>query len=441
VTATAARRLGGVTAIAAVAAAVLVVVLVAGGPDRSGARPPARAVVASACSPVTYAGDGRPSALIVLSTVLQGGFADHGIQAAQAVKLVLAGHGWRAGVHTVGVQVCDEVPYGSEESDPGTCARIARALAPNRAVLGVIGPWSSSCAPMLSILNRSPGPVAMISASATYVGLTRAGPGVPAGDPARYRPSGRRNFARVVPADDVQAAAGVLYARRLGTHRLFVLDDGTVYGRGLAADARAATQRAGIALAGATGWRASAPGYQALAERVRSAHADAVYLAGLATSHGARLIVDLRRALGAQLPIVAPDGFAAPGYLIERAGSAAEGVVFTIATLPSDKLAATGRRFATDFERRFGAAPCCYAVQTAQAAEILLDAIAASDGSRTAVTGNVLRTHVTGGQLGNFRFDAAGDTTGNTIGVYRITGGRGRFQTAVVPPATLLGRR
>jgi branched-chain amino acid transport system substrate-binding protein len=441
VTASAARRLGGVAAIAAVLASVVAVIVLVRNDDPVSARAPARPVVTPACSPVTYAGNGRPSALIVLSTLLQGGFAAHGIQAAQSVKLVLAKRNWRAGPHTVGVQVCDEIPYGSESSDPRTCARSARALAANPAVLGVIGPWSSSCGAMISILNRARGPVSMISPSATYVGLTRPGPGVVAGDPARFQPSGRRNFARVVPADDVQGAAGVLYARRLGARRMFVLHDDGDFGRGLAADVQAASARAGFGLAGAAPWRPSARSYRALARRVRRARADAVYLAGLAANHGARLIADLRRELGASYPIIAPDGFANPGYLIERAGSAAEGVVFTIATLPSDKLAPTGRRFAADFERRFGAAPCCFAVQAAQATEILLDAIAASDGSRTAVTRNVLRTRVRNGQLGSFRFDAAGDTTGTTIAVYRITGGRGRFQMALTPAATLLGRR
>jgi branched-chain amino acid transport system substrate-binding protein len=440
VTAPAARRLG-VAAIAAAGAAIVAVVLLVGHENRSHAGSPAREVDSPACSPMTYAGDGRPSALVVLTTALQGAFADHGIQAAQAVKLVLARRGWRAGPHTVGLQVCDEVPYGSDDSDPARCVRIARALASNQAVLGVIGPWSSTCAPMLAVLNRARGPVSVISASATYVGLTRAGPGVPAGDPARYHPTGRRNFARVVPADDVQAAAGVVYARRLGAHRLFVLDDGSVYGRGLAASVQVATDVAGLDVAGAAAWRASAHDYDALARRVRRADADAVYMAGLVDNHGPQLIVDLRRALGADVPFLGPDGFAAPGYLVEQAGSAAEGFVFTIATLPTDKLPPTGRRFATDFERRFGAFPCCFAVQNAQAMEILLDAIAASDGSRAAVTRNVFRTQVRDGQLGDFRFDAAGDTTASSMGIYRITGGRDRFQTVVAPPAALLARR
>ncbi|WP_028060317.1 type 1 periplasmic-binding domain-containing protein [Candidatus Solirubrobacter pratensis] len=142
------------------------------------------------------------------------------------------------------------------------------------------------------------------------------------------------------------------------------------------------------------GWRAEARGYAALARRVRDARAGAVYLAGLASNHGPRLLADLRRTLSSHVPIIRPDGFAAPGYLIEGAGAAAEGFVFTIATLPSNKLPPAGHRFATEFDRRFGAFPCCVAMQSAQAMYLLLDAIAASDGSRADVTRHVLRSGI-----------------------------------------------
>jgi branched-chain amino acid transport system substrate-binding protein len=436
------RTLVVATAIAATAGGVAVASMAGGTEDRDrvAQRPPVRPLSEAACSPVTYSGAGRPSALIVLSTTLQGSFADHGIQAAQAVKLVLARRGWRAGTHAVGLQVCDEVPYGADGSDPRKCARTARAVAKNGGVLAVIGPWSSSCGPMLSILNRGSGPVAVVSPSATYLGLTRGGPGVARADPARYAPTGRRNFVRVVPADDVQAAAGVMHARDVGARRLFVLHDGGIYGRGLAGDARVAAERAGIDVVGFASWRADARGYAHQAEQVRQARADAVYLAGYGFSNGPRLIVDLRRRVGTKLLILAPDGFAAPGYLVAHAGAAADGVAFTIATVPATALPTGGRRFADDFERRFGAAPCCFAVHTAQATDVVLDAIAGSDGSRAQVTRNVLRTSVNDGQLGDFRFDAAGDTTRNTMGVFVIEGGRGRFVAALTPPSELLAR-
>lgn len=440
-TAPAAKRLL-LTAIATVGAAIVAIVVLAGGEKRSDARAPAREVVSPACSPMTYAGDGRASTSIVLTVPLQGYYADHGVQAAQAVKLVLANRDWRAGEQSVGLQVCDEISPGSDDSDPARCDRIARAVAPNRAVLGVIGPWSTTCATtMLPALNRAPGPVSVISVLASYVGLTRAGPGVAPGDPARFYPTGRRNFARVVPADDVQAAAGVSYAREQGARRLFVLHDDSTYGRGLAEGVHASTELARMEFAGSAAWHANAHDYRDLAERVRRAHADAVYLAGFIDSNSGRLIMDLRRELGPQLQLLGPDGFSDPPSLKQQAGSAAEDFVFTIATLPADKLPPAGRRFATEFERRFGALPCCISVAAAQATEIFLDAIAASDGSRADVTRSVLQARVTDGLLGTFRFDAAGDTTGNTIAVYRILGGRGRFQKAFNPPASLIARK
>jgi branched-chain amino acid transport system substrate-binding protein len=432
-------------AVAVVAIAVVAVVLVTSreGDDqtsRAVTRPPAEEIEDAACSPVTYAGDGRPTALIVLSTLLQGEFAPHGIQAAQAVKLVLAHRGWRAGAHAVGVQACDEVPYGSDESDPRKCARTARAAAENRAVLGVIGPWSSSCAPLVSLLNRAPGPVAVVSPSATYLGLTRAGPGVAPGDPERYGRSGHRSFVRVVPADDVQAAAAIAYAQRAGVRRLFVLDDGGIFGKGLAGAMRDSARRAGLAVVGGARWRPTAGDFSTQAEQVRRAGADAAYLAGYASGNSPKLIEELRRELGPDLLILGPDGFAAPDVLVREVGAAADRFVFTIATVPTRELPPGGRRFAAEFERRFGSAPCCFAVHAAQAMEVLLDAIARSDGTRTGVTRAVLGASVKGGELGDFRFDSAGDTTRNPMGVFEVRGGRSRFIATIEPPPELLPR-
>jgi branched-chain amino acid transport system substrate-binding protein len=433
-----------VAAVAALAVLVVAGVLVVGGDnDERGqgvSRSVAEPVRNAACSPVTYAGDGRPSGLIVLSTLLQGQYKPHGIQAAQAVKLVLAQRGWRAGSRAIGVQVCDEVPYGSDESDPRKCARTARAAAGNPSVLGVIGPWSSSCASLITILNRADGPVAVVSPSATYLGLTRAGPGVAPGEPDRYAASGQRSFARVVPADDVQGATAIAYAQRVGVRRLFVLDDGGIFGKGLAGTIRDSARRAGLAIVGGARWSPTARSYSSQSEQVRSVGADAAYLAGYASGNSPRLIADLRRALGEDALIFGPDGFAAPEVLVREIGAAADHFVFTIATLPTRALPPGGRRFAKEFESRFGAAPCCFAVQSAQAMEVLLDAIAASDGTRAGVTRAMFDIRVTGGELGDFRFDSAGDTTRNSMGIFEIRGGRRRFVATIEPPRELLPR-
>src|SRR6185312_7332224 len=154
--------------------------------------------------------------------------------------------GWKAGGYSVGTQSCDEASTG-EPSDPDKCAANARSFAANPSVLAVVGPSFSSCAAaMIPILNRAPGgPVPLISATNTYVGLTRGGPGVVKGHPGSLYPTGVRNYLRTVPPDDAQAAALVVAGQRAGVRRAFVLHDGEIYGDGLAGSFTAAARRSG----------------------------------------------------------------------------------------------------------------------------------------------------------------------------------------------------
>jgi branched-chain amino acid transport system substrate-binding protein len=404
---------------------------------------PARPVETTGCSPVSYGGEGRPDLLIAGSTVLQGQFVDHGVQIAQALKLVLAERDWKAGDYRIGLQLCDETTAKNDEADPGKCRRNARAFARNRSVIAVAGPWSSSCAvEMLPILNRAPaGPLAAISGSSTYLGLTRSGPGVGRAEPDRYFPSGERGFVRVVPADDAQGAAAALFAKQQGADTAFVLHDNQPFGVGVAEAFRVAADESGVRVSGTTRWDAKARDYRALAERIRRDRPDAVYLGGYVSSNGVRLIEDLREALGPETEIIGPDGFATPGLIVEGAGSDAENFTWTIAARPTDELPPEGRELAADFERRFSSRPCCFAVHYAQSASVILDAVADSDGTRAQVNENLFEASVEDGYLGDFKIDRYGDTTLNTNGVYRIEDGRLRFLTAITPPVELLARR
>jgi ABC-type branched-subunit amino acid transport system substrate-binding protein len=100
-------------------------------------------------------------------------------------------------------------------------------------------------------------------------------------------------------------------------------------------------------------------------------------------------------------------------------------------------LSAAGRRFARDV----GAtnAPHLGVLEAGQAAELVLDAIARSDGSRGSVLKELRASNVKSGILGSFRFDRNGDNTTASIPILRITGktppGSGlpiQFQGAVV---------
>jgi branched-chain amino acid transport system substrate-binding protein len=310
-------------------------------------------------------------------------------------------------------------------------------------VIAVVGPHTSGCAAeMLPVLNRAEaGPITAVSGSTTYLGLTRSGPGVGPGEPARYFPTGHRSFVRIVPADDVQAAAAVVYAQQQGVKRAFVLDDDEPYGTGLAEAFRIAANRRGIEVAGQAQWGPRDRSYRPLAKRIKASGADFVFLGGYITSNGPKLIKDLRTTLGPDVVIFGPDGFLQESAIVEGAGAAAEGFTATIAVLPVTKLPPAGRKFAADFQRRFGDDPCCFSVRVAQAEELVLDAVAASDGRRPKIAEHLLGRQIEDGLLGDFNIDPNGDTSETTIGVYRIENGRLKFVTQVAPPSDLLVRR
>jgi branched-chain amino acid transport system substrate-binding protein len=423
-------------------AAALLICACGGGERTSRELPPARAVDATGCSPITYGGKGRPELLLGVSTILAGQFREHGIQISQALRMVLGERGWHAGDFNVGLQICGETTPAGDAPDPKLCRRTARAFARNRSVVAVLGQHFSTCAVEgIPILNGAAGgPVPQVSVSATYLGLTRAGPGVARGDPARFYPSGTRSFARLVPPDDVSGAAAAMFAKQQGAGRVYALDDGQAFGFGVAEAFSEAARRIGLRVAGRGRWNPKAHDYLRLADRVRASGAEAVYLGGYVFSNGPRLIKDLRAALGPRAQLMGPDAFNDLDALVEGAGAAAEGFAPLIAVLPNDHLPEPGREFAARFDKRFGSRPCCFSVHAAQAARMMLDAIAASDGSRRQVLDHLFHAPVDDGYVGNFRIDRYGDTTLRTMGVYEVQDGRLRFQTAITPPADLLAR-
>jgi branched-chain amino acid transport system substrate-binding protein len=394
-----------------------------------------------ACSEVHFRAGKVPRLVIVSTLPFQGVLKGEALQTSQAIQLVLERAGYRAGPYTVGYQACDDSTARAGSSVPERCAANARAFARAPSVIGVIGPTYSSCAAsLLPVINgMTKGALAVISPSNTYVGLTHGGAGAAPGDPARYFPSRRRDYVRMAVADDAQGAANAVLARRLGARRAYVLDDGSLYGKGLAGVFRRAAAATGIEVAGGRTWDPAARGYAALAGMIDRAGADAVFLAGTQANNGARLVRDLRARLGRRVHLLGSEGMGPPAALVQRAGRAAEGVTLTKPDVPRALLTPAGRRLSDAIRERTGADPCCYTIHAAQATQVLLAAIGRSNGTRSSVTAGLLRTRVRGGLFGSFSFDRNGDTTLRRIFAYRIHGGQLAFTAVIAPPAGSLG--
>ena len=169
---------------------------------------------------------------------------------------------------------------------------------------------------------------------------------------------------------------------------------------------------------------------------------DGVFLGGYGTpgTNGGALVKDLRTSLPANVRIMAPDGFSLD-WLVATIGGAAEGMTASQPGLANERLPAAGRKFVAAFSKAVGEEPVQSSADAAQAAEILLDAIARSDGTRASVTAELFKTKVSNGILGSFAIDRNGDTTAAALTIYRVVHGKPMVFKVIRPPRSLVGAR
>ena len=417
----------------ALIAIVALAAMVSGAFARSGATP----LPASSCSAIQNAAG---QYLIASDLPLEGSGRTQTSQMTRAIKFILNQHGWKAGKYTLAYQSCDDATAQAGKWDSGKCSSNANAYAQNSSVVGVMGTFNSGCAEIIvPVLNRAAnGPIAMVSPANTYVGLTHGGPGTVAGEPGKYYPTGKRNYVRVVAADDYQGAADALLTQSLGVKKVYILNDKEAYGLGVASNFRNAAKRLGLTISGFTAWDGKASSYEALGVKIKSSGAQGVFLGGLICENGGKLIKDLRNALGPNVKIMLPDGFTPISATIQQGGAATEGATVSVAGLPNSALKGAGKAFISAFTKADKRAPDPYSVYAAQATEVLVAAIAQSNGSRADVTKQLFKINLKGSILGDMSFNSNGDVTSNPVTIYKITGGKSTTLKVIVPPKSLV---
>lgn len=392
----------------------------------------------SFCSPIVQ-GKTKPQYLIVSDFPLRFfPFAAKTLHFQAAIRYILRQRHFKAGTYSVGYQACDDSSPPSGSGAVAKCTSNAKAYARAKGVIGVIGTWSSTCAEAeLPFLNTAPGgPLALISPSNTNVELTHAGGGTAPDEPGRYYPTGKRSFVRIISADDAQAVADALFAKEIGAKSVFVLDDGSGYGLNVAVAFRKTAGRIGLKVAGTSTWTDDQTNFDALAGEVAKSSPDAVFLGGFECPNCGVLIKTLRGAIGPNTAIIVPDGFSLDD-LVTAIGAAAEGMYGSIPGEPLTSLPKEGQKIERLFgPPRLGSGGPAYA---AQAAAVLLDAIAASDGTRASVAAHLLTARVRNGIIGSFRFNRNGDTTFNPTMIFRVSGGKSQLDRVITPPASLIG--
>jgi branched-chain amino acid transport system substrate-binding protein len=405
------------------------------------------ALPASSCSPPEYKGEGDPDVLIATDFPMQGSSRTQTLQIVGAARLLLDQQDWKAGDQKVALQVCDDSTAQAAKWDPDKCSRNAHAYAQNESLIGVIGTFNSGCAAIeIPVLNQAPGGgLMLLSPANTYGCLTEPCAG---NEPEKYYPSGTRNYARVAPSDPNQGAVMAEFAKAQGVNSIYILNDKEAYGLGVAKNFQGAAEALGMKVTGFSAYDPKQANFRAIFTRIKATNPDGIFIGGLVDENSGQLINDKVAVLGpnsGDVKLFLPDGFTADAVFQRSEGGTpnAKDAFFSVAGVGIDKYTGEAKTFIEDFKKTIpGKSVDPYAILGAQAARVLLDSIANSDGSRASVIEEVFKTKIDNGLIGSFEINENGDITGAKgaallFTIYKGTNKLVTFKTAA-PKANLV---
>lgn len=381
----------------------------------------ALALVAAGCG-----GDDSETLKIVSDLPLQGSNLVQTGQMVDAIEYVLEQADNKAGDYEIEYESFDDAIASTGNWDEATCASNARTYADDESIVGVIGTYNSGCAAVIiPILNEAG--VAMISPANTYPGLTVSGSGTEEGEPDKYYPTGERNYTRVVAHDLFQGGADAKYMKEeLGVTKVFILDDKELYGKGVADAFEGAAETVGLEVAGHEGWDKDAPNYTALMTKIKATGADGIFIGGVSPNNGGQLIKDKVAVLGDNETVktMVSDGFVLDSLFDDAGAENAAGLYGSAPTLPASEVTGAGAEFLEGFQESIGAdeAIQVYTLYAATAAQMLLAAIADSDGTRADIIAKMFSTSLDDVATGSMAFDENGDPAAGTEQLFLADG-------------------
>src|SRR5580700_1720425 len=409
----------------------------------------ALAVVGCSSSSSTSASSGSSSSSsggtvdIYSSLPLQGASTAQTDPMVNGIKLALAQAGGKAGQFTVNYQSLDDSTAAAGKWDPGQTAANARKVASDSKAVFYIGEFNSGASEVsIPILNTAGIP--QVSPANTYVGLTTNLPGSAPGEPQKYYPTGKRTYLRIVPIDSIQAAADLIAMKNAGCTKVAVANDKEAYGAGLATLLELEKGFYGITITSNTGIDPTAPNFRSYASTVKSEGANCFFFAGIVSNGAVQITKDVHSALPAA-KIFGGDGVCTSSYTAASQGGVPAAIDPLIeCTVATQNLVSYpgGQQSLSAYQAKYGvASPDPYAIYGYAVMQLALSTIknlGAQGNSKSAVLAALFADKSVQSVLGTYGFDANGDTTLKSYGVYKVgSNGDPVFFQTVTPTKTV----
>ncbi|MEA4997923.1 MAG: branched-chain amino acid ABC transporter substrate-binding protein [Candidatus Limiplasma sp.] len=304
-----------------------------------------------------------------------------------------------------------------DQADPKVGVSVAQRLIEDKDILAVVGHWNSGVAIPSSEVYLQ-GNLTMVSPANTATDVTDRG--LP-------------NVNRICARDDAQGVAIAEYLMGIGMDTLFIVQDKTTYGQGIADAVQANYSAKGGAVLGYEGITSGEADFSAVEEMIRASGAKGVFFGGTYPDGG--LLIKQLKEKGIDVTFIGPDGMD-NAELINIAGDAVVGTFYTsVASLSTSS--EKGAAFIKAYTEKYGKAPEGFTAYGFDAMNVTLDAIKkviADKGgalpTREEVMAAARATTGFEGVATNVTFDEKGD---NTLANLYILG----FKEAAYPPETI----
>lgn len=307
------------------------------------------------------------------------------------------------------------IAEGDDQGDPKTGVNVANQFVANSSLIGVVGHFNSGVSIPASKVYNDAG-IVMISPGSTNPTLTQ---------------QGFNNVFRTCTTDDVQGPTGAKYMIDLGMKTVFVVDDSTPYGEGLAKAFADEFVALGGTVAGTEKTSDKDSDFTSLVTKMKGTNPDLVFYGGLYNA-GALLAAQVKGG-GMTAPVMGGDGLADAEF-INIAQDAAEGCFATSVGYPVEQLP-KGPEFVSAFEAKFpgenispfdaygydAAWAIIYAAVEVAGGEVGAAGLSSPAG-RTAIIEAVAASNFEGA-TGPVSFDEKGDTNNKVITLYKAVDG------------------
>jgi len=287
------------------------------------------------------------------------------------------------------------VPY-DDQAKPEVGVANARNIVADPDVLLLVGHFNSGVALPSSEVYKD-AMLAMISPANTATEITDRG---------------YPNVNRVCGRDDVQGPVGARFAAQdLKLKSVYIIQDKTLYGQGVADNFRSEANKLGLKVLGYEGTEERA-NFSPMIIPMKAKKPDLVYFGGI--YHQGGLILKQMREKGVKAAFMGPDGLDS-SEMVKIAGPSVTGSYYTTVAGPPDAYPETAA-FAKKFKQRFGKEVESFALYGYDAALVgikaMEQAIQASGGkkpSRAEVSTAVRKLKNFKGVTGSIAFDNKGD--------------------------------